>query len=209
MFKHLDPLRKWEMLKFELSNVSKEYSTERRWEEKWKKFNLKRLLSEMQEELLSDSVNVETIVDNMRVVRTELDVYESLETKRAIFRCQKKWAQCGECPSKYYFNLEKRNYVNKTMYEVRTKTGEITKDYQEILQEQVCFFRELYSSNDQIKFNLVNRSGSKLSEEMKFQLEMFVSKEELFDAMMTLKSGKICGVDGLSMEFYENFGNCW
>ena len=65
MFKHLDLLRKWEMLKFELSNVSKEYLAKRSLDEKWKTFNLKRLLCEMQEELLSDQENAETIVDNM------------------------------------------------------------------------------------------------------------------------------------------------
>ena len=43
-------------------------------------------------------------------------------------------------PANIFFNLEKRNYVNKTMYEVRTKSGKITKDYREILHEQVCFF---------------------------------------------------------------------
>ena len=47
--------------------------------------------------------------------------------------------------------------------------------------------------------------GIGISPEQKEAFEKFVSKDELFDAMMTLKVGKCQGIDGISLEFYRKF----
>ena len=67
------------------------------------------------------------------------------------------------------------------------------------------FHQELYSSNAEVHFSLVNLSGISLSDQLRMQLEVFISEDELFDALMTLKTGKVCGVDGLTLEFYRTF----
>ena len=61
----------------------------------------------------------------------------------------------------------KREYINKTMYKVRKKDSSITKDYREILNEQLEFYGDLYRSNPKIKFQLKNNSGIFLSQEDK------------------------------------------
>ena len=203
LFAHLDPLRRWELLKSENANVSKEYAQTKRGQEKEHKFQLTRLLSEMQNEMLHNGS--ETLVNNMEKVKMEIASFEKQDTQRAIFRCRRQWSLQGERPSKYFFNLEKRNYLNKSMYVVQKLNGELTKDYREILNEQKSFYEELYHYNPDIKFMLTNNNGAQLCEEERIMFEEHISKEELFDAMMTLKSEKVCGIDGLGLSFYRKF----
>ena len=89
------------------------------------------------------------------------------------------------------------------MYAVhRQKDGKLIRDYREILNEQFNFYKDLYTSNEEVKFTMTNTRNVQLSEARKLEFEMFISQDELFDAMMTLKRGKVCGSDGLSIEFY-------
>ena len=154
MFQHLDPSRKWELLKFKLAGIRKEYAQFKCNKEKWKQFNLYHLLGDMQDELVT-SPSLE-LANNISLVRNEISAYEMLDTKRVMFCCKQRWHQLGECLSRYYFNMEKHNYISKTMYEVRKNNGELTKDYCEILNEQKTFYQELYSSNAEVHFSLVN-----------------------------------------------------
>ena len=91
------------------------------------------------------------------------------------------------------------------MYIVQKRSGELTKDYREILNEQFCFYEGLYTSNPEVCFTLRNNTSTKLSEVQKAAFEEFVSEDELYDAMMTLKRNKVCGCDGLSIKFYQRF----
>ena len=131
MFEHLDPPRKWELLKFKLADISKEYAQFKRDKEKWKRFDLYHLLGNMQDELVT-SPSLE-LANNISLVRNEISAYEMLDTKRVMFHFKQRWHQLGERSSRYYFNMEKHNYISKTMYEVRKNNGELTKDYHEIL----------------------------------------------------------------------------
>ena len=146
------------------------------------------------------------LANNISLVRNEISAYEMLDTKRVMFHCKQRWHQLGECSSRYYFNMEKHNYISRTMYEVRKNNGELTKDYHEILNEQKTFYQELYSSNAEVHFSLVNQSGISLSDQLRMQLEVFISEDELFDALMTLKTGKVCGVDGLTLDSIGHSG---
>ena len=95
----------------------------------------------------------------------------------------------------------------KTMYLVCCANGIITKDYSEILKEQYCFFKKLYTKDPNVNFNVQNVSGKKLDALQKMHMEEEITKPELFDAMMTLKSGKCPGRDGIPIEFYCKFWN--
>ena len=49
----------------------------------------------------------------------------------------------------------------------RPANDQLTKDYREILNEQFMYYRKLYSSNPEVKFDLINRTDTKLSEHKK------------------------------------------
>ena len=104
--------------------------------------------------------------------------------------------------TKYYFNMEKRKYLSKTMYAVYKKNGELTKDYREILNVQHEFYSELYKSDEKVKFTLQNSGGNQLSEVERIAFDEVITKEELYDAMMTLRRGRTPGCDGLTIELF-------
>ena len=51
-----------------------------------------------------------------------------------------------EKPSKYFLNLEKKNYINENIIELIEKNNKIISDFSEILKEQAFFYQELFTS---------------------------------------------------------------
>ena len=89
------------------------------------------------------------------------------------------------------------------MYQVHKKNGELMKDYTEILNEQFWFYKDLYSKDTNVQFTAINNGQASVPNLIKEQFEEFVSKEELFDAMMMLKPNKVPGIDGLTLHLYQ------
>ena len=206
VFNHLQGGRKWEMIKFEAANISKEYAWINKQKEKKQHFNMYRLLSNMQEELVNqEEINNVELVKNMERVKAEIDAYEKLRLERARFRSRAKWEVEGEKATSYYFNLERRNYIKKTMYVVKKANGALTKDYTEILNEQVEYFKTLYKKDENVKFDQINTSAVQVPPNVRNSYEKFITKEELFDGLMTHKPGKTPSLDGLSLKFYRKF----
>ena len=88
IFSHLDAKRLWEMIKFEISNMCKEYTLVKGRKEKDKLFDLYRLLSDMQEKVITQQNGEycnQTLQDSMVRVRQEIDSYEETRTKKAAF----------------------------------------------------------------------------------------------------------------------------
>ena len=61
-----------------------------------------------------------------------------------IWKCR--WVDKGERPTKYFFNLEKRNYNKKTITELQADNDEIVKEEDQILETIEKFYEDLYSS---------------------------------------------------------------
>ena len=128
-FQHLDGKRLWKMVKFEAANISKEFALQRKNKDQKNIYNLQRILCDLQEAVVEESENKEEkelINRNLVQIQAELQAYEDQKIKRVMFRSRSKYHMEGEKATKYYFNMEKRNYVNKTMYCVRKKNGELT-----------------------------------------------------------------------------------
>ena len=71
---------------------------------------------------------------------------QEFKGKEAIFRSKSRWIEQGEKPTKYFFNLEKKNYVMKTLLQIKPYNSEITSDRKKIKQQIETFFSETYKS---------------------------------------------------------------
>ena len=203
-YHYLNGIDRWELLKFEAIRTAQEYASDIAGKKKSRKFMKYKQLSRLQQESLKNNDH-DGILREIKKVTADIDAYETLDAMKAAFRCRKEYVQKGEVSSKYFFGLEKRNYVAKTMYVAKRSDGTLTKDYREILNLQFDFYQDLYTSDKRTKFDVKNNSGILLSSTDKWKFEEMVSKGELFDAAMTLKSGCTPGPDGLSIEFYRKF----
>ena len=97
------------------------------------------------------SSDIDHVLQEYDNLKTELrSIYED-RGKQAMFRARCRWIENGERPTKYFFNLEKRNYNKKTIGELRLQDGSTTNNEKLILNHIEAFYKDLLTSH--IPFN--------------------------------------------------------
>ena len=151
-----------------------------------------------QEEYLDVGAQIENIIEQ--------------KTKGNILRCKIKWYEEGEKCSKYFLNLEKRNFNNKCITKLITSEGKTVTTDPEILKEEQLFYEKLYTSmkpettgpileeflGDELQIPV-------LTEDEKQEIDGHITEEEMFNCIKTFKNGKSPGLDGIPIEFYKVF----
>ena len=109
--------------------------------------------------------------------------------------------------SKYFCNLENRNYVSKYMNSIENKDGLILENQEDILNETKNYFSKLYSFKEVESINLENLFSNsdtpKLSEEIKKSLDQKFTHTEMQESLKRMKNNKSPGNDGFTAEFYK------
>ena len=91
-------------------------------------------------------LNISDTLNEYEALKTELHSIYDRKGKAALFPSKCRWMEKGEKPTKYFFNLEKRNYNRKTINEIRSEGGEEIREEKEILKAVHAFYEDLYSS---------------------------------------------------------------
>ena len=111
---------------------------------------------------------------------------------RSKARCH----EFGERSSKYFLNLERRNYKNKCITSLIKESGSSITDPKDILKEQKRFYQFLYSSqNPQVndpKFELFfdNDKLEKLNDEQRKNCEGLLTENECLNALKCFQKNK-------------------
>ena len=134
------------------------------------------------------------------------------KTKGAILRSKVRWYEDGERNTRYFYNLEKRNYEKKTIAKLKRSNGTVTNDQFEILREQMEFYKALYTSATHLRNSNDADSASAFFENItplentdQQMCEGKVSAEECLKASLDFQNEKSPGTDGLPAEFYIFF----
>ena len=104
---------------------------------------LKNLIKYEETNLLTTN-DTKTTIDKISFYQNELENLVQNQTKGAIVRSRARWAENGEKNTKYFLNLEKRNYDKKVIHELKSGKGIIKTDQKEILAELVDYYKQLY-----------------------------------------------------------------
>ena len=56
-----------------------------------------------------------------------------------LVRSRAQWIQEGEKPTKYFCNLENKNFVSKTMLKLKSKDNKILNNHDDIINETKSF----------------------------------------------------------------------
>ena len=83
----------------------------------------------------------------MDIKKQEYEQLIALRTKGAIIRSRSRWVEEGEKNTKYFFNLEKRNYANKTISCLNVNDV-LIEDPKDIREDVKQFYQRLYTSDD-------------------------------------------------------------
>ena len=68
--------------------------------------------------------------------------------KGAIARNRAQWAENGEKNTKYFLNLDKKNYDKKVIHKLKYGKGFIKTDQKAILAELVDYYKQIYLRNN-------------------------------------------------------------
>ena len=156
------------------------------------------------------SPDIDGVLREYDELKTELQSIYEEKGKQAMFRAKCRWVENGERPTKYFFNLEKRNYKKKTIGEIRLQDDSITNDGNSILDQIENYYKNLYMSdhifsNEECDSFIRNLKIPKLSDEDRDNLEGLLTYDECQEVLETFQADKAPGEDGFTAEFYKHF----
>ena len=119
----------------------------------------------------------------------------------------------GEKPTRYFCNLESRNYLNKTIKKIEVDGKGTIYEQKDILKEVQSFYQNLYKSKeDEIcdidLAHLFENSDipiPKLDRKISNDLEREITEAELLSTLKNMKNNKSPGSDGYTAEFFKFF----
>ena len=140
-------------------------------------------------------------------IETKADLEEKVmeKTRGVMFRSKVQWYEQGEKSSKYFFSLEKARYNAKTCFKLIDEEGKETTETSEILEKQRSFYKELYSKDSDVKFNLVNNTGIEVPKDLRKEQEEPLTIDDLAKATKSMNNNKTPGEDGIPVDFYKVF----
>lgn len=156
------------------------------------------------------SPDIDQILSEFDDLKTELQTIYTKKGDAAIFRSKCRWVENGKRPTNYFFNLERRNYNKKTIFELRMEDETIIKIETQVLDGIEGYFNDLYTSassatQEEYDSFIQELHLPKLSDEERDELEGPLTYDECKQVLETFQNNKSPGEDGFTVEFYNYF----
>ena len=163
-------------------------------------------------QLVNVEVNTLVVTDDILTeyenLKKELTEIYHTKGKEAMFRSKVRWIENGEKPTKYFFNLEKRNYEKKVITQLKTIDGKIITDLTRINEEIENYYKSFLTSripqgegndfDDQFALFSSDLQNPKLPQDEANELEHDLTKDELLNALKGFQPDKTPGDDGFT-----------
>ena len=202
----------------ELRAKTIKYSKQKRSSLRNKEEILQNELQDLDHKICNNDTFDQEILEKYEAAKEELKHIHEVNGREAMFRSKMKWFELGEKPTKYFFNLEKKNYEKKLIREVELENGEIISDPVQVNKGIRDFYQNMYTSktngnnstsvhehNQKIDGFTEGLNIPQLNEEEQESLEKDLTLEELKDALASFADNKSPGEDGFTKEFYQTF----
>ena len=187
----------WELIKLTIATEAKEFSKVRTNAMRIKFADLEKELQKLSTDISkSKAQKIETLGE----IRKSMDEIMTERAQGAMVRSRARWYDGGEKTTKYFLNLEKRNFNKKTVTRLHTHEGTIVTHDNDILNEQRQFYQALYTESGAQWESYPSIPHPTITEENREMLDRLLALEELYQAMNTMASENIPGIDGLSVK---------
>ena len=147
--------------------------------------------------------------ENIEIKKWELESIRSKKFQGIILRSKLQWITEGEKPTKYFCNLESKNFTNKIIPKIQKENGKVISNQTEILGEIESFYKMLYTKeispnmNIDLETELKYIPINKLSNEESSMLEVLIIYEEASNTLKNMKNDKSPGSSGFTTEFFK------
>ena len=117
-----------------------------------------------------------------------------------------------ERPSNFFLNLEKKNFLNKSIPELIDENGDTQTNMNKIMEMQYSYYSDLFTSKPTTpipdsKYDYLTDNLPKLPEQQRDILDSDITIEELEFVIKQAKLNKAPGPDGYSNEFFKTCCN--
>ena len=166
----------------------------------------KRLISEIEQ--LEKMSNINDTFELLESKKEELQILRKNKIDGMILRSKIQWSIDGERNSKYFCNLEKRHFTDKSFSTLERSDGQITNNPNIIKEEVLNFYENLYKSREQGNVDadpIAGIRGPSLSQIDRNKTEGRITLAEAGKALRKMKNGKSPGLDGYTTEFFKFF----
>ena len=204
---NLDASQCWEFLKYKVRQKFVQISKEKKNNNQKKMQNLEKEINELNNMIQNCFDN--DLVSKLQDKKKEFEVLHEGVVRGAIVRSKARWIAEGEKNTKYFANLEKRNYQQKCIFRLQSDKG-IIFESKKILEEERTFYANLYSSCNNLLYNnslLTNLNIPSVNNDDNNSLGSLISEKECYEAISSFANDKSPGSDGLPIEFYKTFWN--
>ena len=142
--------------------------------------------------------------------KLELLEIRKIKLKGQHIRSRAQWIEDGEKPTKYFCNMESRNYHSKLITKLETDQGNIITDQKDILKETKNFYKKLYSKKPRPQiYNILEKLDTlqfnTLSDSEAAEIEGKITYDEALQFLKKMKNDKSPGSDGFTTEFFKFF----
>jgi exonuclease III len=202
---------KWDLIKMEIRSSSICYSKTKALKNR---NNIKEITLKLTalEKTMATNPTDELLEERQRYI-SDIEAYNNEKAAGIFLRAKADWTEFGEKNTKYFLNLEKRNYNNKCITKLIKENKDTITDKKEILNYELEFYKTLYTNpktntpqeNDEL-FHFFNTNNiPKISQAQIEKCESDINIEEVGKALKDLQNGKSPGTDGFTPDFYTFF----
>lgn len=140
--------------------------------------------------------------------KSKLNKLLEMKAQGSLVRSRFQSIEEMDVPSKNFFGLEKKNGQKRFFHSLRSESGRMLTDANEIRKRIVSFYKELYKCELKIEENINSSFLENLPQvttELNKDLSGELRLEELKKALQSMEPGKALGIDGLPVEFFKTF----
>ena len=196
----------WDFAKVQIRQLSQEYTVNVTRDITQSMETLEKEIIELQN--LAESTGQQAHTENFRVKKNELAKLLGITAQGALVRSRFQSAELMDAPSKFFFNLEKKNGQKRFIHALRSEDGTLLSDHADIRRRAVGFYEELYKSEifqNQAEDSVFLDKLPQVSTEANVDLGRALTLEELDIALQGMQCAKVPGVDGIPIDFYKSF----
>ena len=200
----------WENIKISIREATQNYTKHRALRVKNNCSILENELSQLYKYRDQNLVINKTTSNKIQNIENELERIYGYRAKGAQVRARAEWTEYGEKNTKFFLGLGKSNQTKKNIQKLTTNDGRTLTDSRDILQEEVSYYRSLYTSKNistediTTYLNSTNLTNT-LSQTDSETCENEIILDDCKNALFSMKLNKSPGSDGLSVEFYQAF----